>query len=232
MKKKIIAMIPARIGSQRLKKKNLALIGRKPLIQYSIEAAKNAKIFDEIYINSDSVIFSKIAKKNKIKFFNRSKNLGLSQTKSDDVVYNFIQNIECDYIVWVNPIAPLQSSKEIVKALKYFIKNKFNSLITTNKFKYHALFQKKPLNFKINSKFAKTQDLKEVELMVYSLMMWKSSSFIKSYKKNKTGILHGKVGYYPVNKLSGLIVKDIFDLKLISMLLKSMRTKFKLNYFK
>ncbi len=58
-------MIPARIGSQRLKKKNLALIGRKPLIQYSIEAAKNAKIFDEIYINSDSVIFSKIAKKNK-----------------------------------------------------------------------------------------------------------------------------------------------------------------------
>ena len=57
-------MIPARIGSERLKKKNLALIGKKPLIQYSIEAAKNAKIFDDIYINSDSVIFSKIAKKN------------------------------------------------------------------------------------------------------------------------------------------------------------------------
>jgi CMP-N-acetylneuraminic acid synthetase len=230
--KKIVAMIPARIGSQRLKKKNLALIEKKPLIQYSIEAAVNSNVFDEIYINSDSLIFSKIAKKNKIKFFNRSRNLGSSKTKSDDVVYNFIKNIKSDYIVWVNPIAPLQNPKEIAAVVKYFVKNKFNSLITTNKLKYHALYQKKPLNFKTNSKFAKTQDLKEVEFMVYSLMMWRSSSFIRSYKKNKTGILHGKVGYYPVSKYSGLIVKDIFDLKLISMLLKSEHTKFKINYFK
>ena len=41
MKKKIFAMIPARIGSQRLKKKNLAfLINKKPLIEYVIQSAK------------------------------------------------------------------------------------------------------------------------------------------------------------------------------------------------
>ena len=33
-------MIPARIGSQRLKKKNLALINKKPLIEYVIQSAK------------------------------------------------------------------------------------------------------------------------------------------------------------------------------------------------
>ena len=51
--KKIFAMIPARIGSQRLKKKNLALINKKPLIEYVIDSAKKTKFFDEIYINSD-----------------------------------------------------------------------------------------------------------------------------------------------------------------------------------
>jgi CMP-N,N'-diacetyllegionaminic acid synthase len=51
---KIIAMIPARIGSTRLKMKNLALLNGKPLIAYSILAAKQAGVFDRIVINSDS----------------------------------------------------------------------------------------------------------------------------------------------------------------------------------
>ena len=46
----IVAMIPARIGSQRLKYKNLAIIQNKPLIYYSIRASKEAKIFDKIIL--------------------------------------------------------------------------------------------------------------------------------------------------------------------------------------
>ena len=42
---KIIAMIPARKGSKRLKNKNLSLINGKPLIYYSVKAAKESKIF-------------------------------------------------------------------------------------------------------------------------------------------------------------------------------------------
>ena len=41
------------------------------------------------------------------------------------------------------------------------------------------------LNFKINERFAKTQDLEPLEIMVYSIMMWNANTFIKSYKKNK-----------------------------------------------
>jgi len=73
MKKKILAMIPARIGSQRLKKKNLALINNKPLIEYVIDSSKKTKIFDKIYINSDDRIFKKIALKNNISFYLRNK---------------------------------------------------------------------------------------------------------------------------------------------------------------
>mgnify|MGYP000850915640 CR=1 FL=1 len=62
MKKKIIAMIPARIGSQRLKKKNLALVNKKPLIEYVIQSAKTSNIFHQIYINSDSKVFNVLVK--------------------------------------------------------------------------------------------------------------------------------------------------------------------------
>ena len=89
MKEKIYAMIPARIGSQRLKMKNLALIDGKPLIYFSIQASKKTKLFNKVIINSDHVIFSKIANRYNVDFYLRPKSIGLSKTKSDDVVYNF-----------------------------------------------------------------------------------------------------------------------------------------------
>ena len=137
--KKIIAMIPARIGSQRLKKKNLALINKKPLIEYVIQSAKKSRIFDKIYINSDDQIFKKIALKNNINFYLRNKKFGSSNTKSDEVVYDFLINNKCDIVVWVNTIAPLK--QEIKKIIKFFIKKKLNSLITTNKLQNHAIYE-------------------------------------------------------------------------------------------
>jgi len=43
-------MIPARLGSKRIKKKNLRLIDGLPLIQYIVNAAKASSLLDEIYI--------------------------------------------------------------------------------------------------------------------------------------------------------------------------------------
>ena len=54
------AMIPARLGSTRLKMKNLALLNGKPLIYYAIKAAQDSNVFDRVVLNSDSEIFKKI----------------------------------------------------------------------------------------------------------------------------------------------------------------------------
>ena len=58
--KKIIAMIPARIGSKRIPKKNLRLINGKPLISYVIETIIKTNIFDDVYLNADDKIFDNI----------------------------------------------------------------------------------------------------------------------------------------------------------------------------
>ena len=228
----IVAMIPARIGSERLKFKNLALINGKPLIYYVIKQAKLSKIFNKIYINSDDDIFAEIAKRYKVNFFKRNKKLGSSDTKSDEVVMDFINNIKCDVLVWLNPIAPLQKSSEIKEVVNYFISKKLNSLITTNKIYRHAIFKKKNLNFKINENFQKTQELYPVEEFVYSIMMWTSDSFIKSYKRNKGSILHGKFKTYNVSDYSGIIVKNHKDLKIVENLIKLETKNIKIKYDK
>jgi CMP-N-acetylneuraminic acid synthetase len=233
MKPIIYAMIPARMGSQRLKLKNLALLNGKPLIYYAIESAKVSKIFDKIFINSDDNLFSKIAKRYGVRFYKRDKKLGSSSAKSDSVVNDFIKKFpEADIIVWVNSIAPLQTGKEINKIVNFFVKSKRDSLITVENKKTHCNYNNRALNYLKKSKFAKTQDLKSIQIFVYSLMMWKKKVFTKQYKKNKSAILCGKTYFYPIKAPSTVIVKTIDDLKLADFIIKSSAKKFKLKYDK
>ena len=233
MKQKICAMIPARIGSQRLKYKNLALINKKPMIYYAIEAAKKSGCFNKIFINSDHDIFSKIAKRYKVNFYQRVKKLGGSNIKSDSIVYDFMKNNpEFDILVWVNSIAPLQTGNEIKKVVNFFSRKTIDSLITVENKKTHCNFNNKPLNYSKNSKFSKTQDLKMIQAFVYSLMMWKRKTFMKKYKKDKNAILCGKTYFYPITNLSTIIVKKPDDLKLVDYAIKSKSKKFILKYDK
>ena len=57
-------------------------------------------------------------------------------------------------------------------------------------------------------KFEKTQDLDPVREMVYSIMMWTTSTYLKEMKKGGSAILHGKVCYYPIDKLRSVIIKN------------------------
>ena len=60
---KVIGIIPARYKSKRLTNKPLIQINNKPLIQLTYEAAINAKVFDTIYITTDSKKVQTIAEK-------------------------------------------------------------------------------------------------------------------------------------------------------------------------
>ena len=59
--KNIIALIPARGGSQRVKNKNIRQLSNKPLIGYTIESALKAKNIDRVIVSTDNHEIAKIA---------------------------------------------------------------------------------------------------------------------------------------------------------------------------
>ncbi len=217
----IIAMIPARIGSTRLKMKNLALIDGKPLIYYTIEAAKTSGVFNRVVLNSDNEIFAEIARRYDIEFYQRPVELGSSSTKSDTVVYDFMSKHPSDVLAWTNPTSPLQTGHEIKEVINYFVKERLDTLITTKNEQVHCIYQDNPINFRMEEIFAQTQDLEPVQPFVYSIMMWRSRTFIDVYEKHGHALFCGKVGYYPVSKKSALIVKTEEDLLLADFIVKS-----------
>ena len=89
---KIIGMIPVRLGSTRVKNKNLRLINKKPLIQHIIESAIESEYLDDIYINSEASVFKQIADKNNIHFYQRDEDLASNTATNDDFVLDFMNN--------------------------------------------------------------------------------------------------------------------------------------------
>ena len=87
---KIVGMIPARMGSTRVKNKNLRLINNKPLIQYIIDSASKSKFLKEVYVNSESKIFEESAHNNGVKFFLRSEKLASDSATNDECALDFI----------------------------------------------------------------------------------------------------------------------------------------------
>jgi len=224
-KQRVIAMIPARIGSTRLPMKNLALIDGEPLIGHAIKAAKEAGVFDRIVVNSDAPIFAKIAERYGVDFYHRPEHLGSSSTKSDDVVHDFMTNNPCDILAWVNPTSPLQTGDEVRGVIGHFCREGLDSLITVNREQVHANFADRPLNYRTDELFAQTQDLVPVELFVYSIMMWRTAPFLETYGRQHHAFFVGKVGFYPVSKLTSIIIKREEDLRLAEFVMKTRRQR-------
>ncbi|MCQ9207376.1 MAG: hypothetical protein NG740_05835 [Omnitrophica bacterium] len=234
IRNKITAMIPARMGSTRLPRKNLALLGGKPLISYAIAAAKKSGVFNRIVVNSENTLFAGIAKQYGVDFYKRPARWATSRAKSDSVVYDFVKNNPCDIIVWVNSISPLQSGGDIEGAVKYFIKKGLDSLITVKEEQVHCLYKGRPVNFRRKGVFARTQDLTPVQPFVYSVMMWRTSSFMRTFEKRGRAVFSGKVGFYPVGKPASVIIKRKEDLMLAEFLLRVAKKKsaYRVKYVK
>ena len=86
----ILGLILARSGSKRLPNKNIIEIKGKPMIYYSIQAAKRSKFISEIYVSSDSLEILDISKKYNSKVFLRDKKFAEDKTSSEDSIREFL----------------------------------------------------------------------------------------------------------------------------------------------
>ena len=132
--KKKIAVITARGGSKRIKNKNLINFYGKPLISYSIIAAKRTRMFSKIYVTTDSKKIKKISEKyGAVVPFLREKKLSDDFTGTHRVIESFIKRLQlynCD-ICCIYPTAPLIRTKDIINSYKIIPKK--NYIFSANK---------------------------------------------------------------------------------------------------
>jgi pseudaminic acid cytidylyltransferase len=135
----IVAIIPARIGSKRIKKKNIKSFLGRPIISYSIRAAKQSKIFDKIIVSTDSNLIGNIARKYGAEFlFKRPKKLSGDTISTRKVILHAIKwlsknNKTPTFICCIYPTAPLMSHLDLIKSFKLIKKKKCNYVFAATK---------------------------------------------------------------------------------------------------
>lgn len=137
-----IAIIPARLGSKRIKKKNIKLFFSKPMIVWVIEKLKKSNFFDKIVVSSDSDNILNIVKKTKCTFaIKRPKSLSGDQVGIQPVVKHAIQKIKknnCNpqYICCIYPCNPFLNIGDLKKSFKRFKNNKRKFLFSVAQYSH------------------------------------------------------------------------------------------------
>ena len=132
MKKKIIAIIPAREGSKRIKFKNLKKIRNKSLIEHVLKILNKTKIFKDIFVSTDSTKIKNISIKNNAKVpFLRNKSLSNDTASTRSVILNMIKylekiNYEFDYIMCAYPTSIFITKKKLNEGLRLINKDNNN----------------------------------------------------------------------------------------------------------
>ncbi|MBQ7615552.1 MAG: pseudaminic acid cytidylyltransferase [Butyrivibrio sp.] len=139
---KTLAMITARGGSKRIPRKNIKEFNGKPIMAYSIEAALESGVFDEVMVSTDDEEIAEIAKKYgaKVPFF-RSEKTSNDFATTVDVIEEVIETYhgmgqDFDLFACIYPTAPFITSERLKAAVEELKSSDADSLIPVVRFSY------------------------------------------------------------------------------------------------
>ena len=138
-----IAIIPARGGSKRIPRKNIKDFLGKPIIAYSIEAALNSELFDEVMVSTDDYEIAEVALKYgaKVPFFRSNRNSNDCSTTMDvikEVIIEYKIKINADFEngCCIYPTAPLLKIDHLKNGFNKLISNDYSTVFSAVEFSY------------------------------------------------------------------------------------------------
>ena len=231
----INAFIGCRQGSTRVKFKNLSLLDNKPLFTYLTNSALETSNIDNLFLNTDSKYIVEIAKKiykNKLNYYIRPSHLGSSKAKLDDFVYDFMVNFPSEITIFFNPCCLFLKSQTIDKAINYFIDNKLDSLCASRVAQTLCFINNKPINFSFDTSQPRTQDLEPIHCQTCAFFIWRTETFLNSYKLNSAGNFCGRFESYGLSALESIDIDTEEDFLIAESILLSKKREFKFKYHK
>ncbi|TXG37546.1 pseudaminic acid cytidylyltransferase [Seonamhaeicola maritimus] len=137
-----LAIIPARGGSKRIPKKNIKSFLGTPIIAYSIKAAIQSNLFDEVMVSTDDDEIAKIALEHgaKVPFLRSKANANDYAVLADvieEVVFQYKENNQIfNNVCCILPTAPFVTPSKITEAYNTLANNNFDSVFPVLEFSF------------------------------------------------------------------------------------------------
>jgi CMP-N,N'-diacetyllegionaminic acid synthase len=230
---KFLAIIPAREGSEGLKNKNFKKLGVKPLIEYTINAAKKSKYLDKFLVSTNDKKIINYCKKNKVNFIIRPKRLCLSNSKTIDAINHTLDILKKkgyipDFIVTLQPTSPFRNYKHIDNAIKLFKNNlSADSLVSC---------QKIPHKFNPDSSYIIKKNFFLKKFISNNENIFIRQKKNKFYARNGAAIYITKIKHikkfifgkrilgYEMDEISSIDIDNLYDFRFAEFILKFSKT--------
>lgn len=228
--KNILAIIPARGGSKGLPGKNIKKLCGKPLIGWTIEAAKASHHIDTIAVSTDSQEIADVVQQFNLSVpFLRPAEFALDTSTTLQVVEHAIDfykklNVFYDYIVLLEPTSPLREKSDIDNMIVKLIDNEeqFDSIISLGEVKEHPSIVKKitdqalePFCSDLVTKVSRRQDNIPAYFPYGVCYMIKTQALLEQktfYAERST--------YYFLKRYQNYEIDDVYDFLAIENIMK------------
>ena len=215
MKSQIYAVIPARSGSKGVPNKNVKMFDGRPLMAYSIAAARKSNLIDRVIVSTDSEEYAEIALKEGAEVpFLRPKEISTDISKDIEFFSHFVRWIDSsgitmpDYLVHLRPTTPLRDPSIIDSAIIHFSKSKYTSLrsvhlMAQSAYKFVEMNKNQLLQiFSKNSDIESSNQARQSYPMTYA-----PNGYVDIVRTQliKNNILHGDNVY-------GFLTKIVYDI--------------------
>jgi len=222
----MMCAIPARAGSKRLPRKNLRKLAGKPLIAYSIEAARASGLFDQVYVCTEDSEIADVAVR-----YGASVPWLIPQDLCGDLVAS---HVPCQFmaaelskhgrsyesLLCLQPSSPLRSSEDIRGAVGQYREGNFDFVLSATPVDPHyfhwAVVPREEPYWKM---FFGTQYMKERPLLP---VVWRPNGSIKIANLSSlatVGHFFGeRLGVFQTPERRSVHVAEEFDLKLCEVI--------------
>lgn len=225
---RVLAIIPARGGSKSIKDKNIVDLNGKPLIYYTIKAAKDAKCITDIIVTSDSNKILNIAKKYGAEIIKRPKEIATDISTTEEAMQHVYENIDFmpDIIILLQPTCPLRTGKHIDEAYKK-LTEEYNSVLSVceefhnfrwKQDKVEGRYYFMPTNYNPDER-PRRQDLPKTYLENGAIFIIRANAF----RKIECRLAH-QVNFYEMSKYDSIDIDTQEDLDFIRKITKVLNT--------
>jgi len=215
-KLKIVALVPLRGGSKSIPHKNIKPIAGKPLCLWVLEAASSSKMIEEVYVSTDSEKIINVVTGSllPLKILKRDPSLATDTAPTISVMLDFMNKIDFDILVTIQATSPLTRTEDLDSAIKYFLDNNFDSLLTGVRVKrFFWSNDNKPVNYDPKNR-PRRQDFD-------GWIMENGAFYIikKDILKKEKSSLGGKIGIYKMPAETSFDIDEPMDWKIVEWIL-------------
>ncbi|GAB6059444.1 acylneuraminate cytidylyltransferase family protein [Desulfonatronum parangueonense] len=218
MSKKVVAVVPVRKGSQRVKSKNTRPFADTNILELKIQVLKNVRGLDDIIINTDCEISIDIAKKHGVSYHKREEYFASSQATNDQHWKHIAEVTHTDILMMTQTTSPLVKVSTHQQALDSFLDDygrydSFNSVTSEKKFLW---LDGKPINYKADET-PKSQDLPDIVSLNFAITIIDRGSMIT--RKNVVGF---KPKFITLSRIESVDLDEEMDFEFAEFLYKKL----------